>query len=92
VKTFVQCAEMFSPCNIYISGAQNIYVSAQISIYLLGNILACAGIFSLPTEIYSLRAENYMLRGNFFKLRGHFLFARGNYYVLTILGMPECRD
>ena len=59
---------------------------------LCGNILGCAEIFSLPAEIYSLPAEIYVLRGNIFKLCTNKKFARGNYYVLTTLGMPFCRD
>ena len=98
-KTFVQCAEMFSPCNIYINGApKHLYECANIlglprkCFGLRGNILACAEIFSLSAEMYSLPAENYMLRQNIFKSHTNLLFARGNYYVPTILGMPECRD
>ena len=54
VKTFVQCAEMFLPHNIYISGAPkhfygcaNIYLLARIFLGFHANIFVCAEIFWL---------------------------------------------
>jgi len=85
-------AQIFICLRGYSWASTQIFWFARKYFGLRGNILTCAEIFSLSAEMYSLPAENYVLRGNIFKLRANKKFARGNYYVPTILGMPECRD
>ncbi len=85
ISNFVQCAEMFSPRNIYISGAlkhlyecANIYLLARIFLGFHANILVCAEMFWLTrkcfgcAEIFSLPAKVHSLPAENYMLRGNF--------------------
>jgi hypothetical protein len=104
-KHLYSAQKWFHPAKYILVVPPNIYMSAQIFIWLRRYSWACAEIFWLarkyfrshgniePTRrILFTAAEIYVLRGNIFKLHANKKFARGNYHVPAILGMPLCRD